>query len=186
MDQNRSATSLFAADTFIDSWKESLCGTQLKGRRAEMRTRLDQAETRDGNLLQQYKCSRKSGHRTAGWLAGHTAVARETEDAVVCTPFASGQYHLVHLSVKTTILIHGRYGHALLVGIQENSIAVSSTLCMPRRSSVESMLGGSLGTTAWRVLWLQIEGRPPAMEVTIDSGWSSSLRVRHGTNNPSP
>jgi hypothetical protein len=51
-------------------------------------------------------------------------------------------------------------------------------------------------TTAWRVLKLQMEERPPIWRVavnklnkqprTADEGWSSSLGVGRGTNNPSP
>jgi hypothetical protein len=58
------------------------------------------------------------------------------------------------------------------------------------------MLGGFPVTTAWRVLGLRMEERPPAMGVaanilnkqprTNDKGWSSSLGVGRGANNPSP
>ena len=50
-------------------------------------------------------------------------------------------------------------------------------------------------TTAWRVLRLRIEERPPLWRVaanilnkqsrTADEGWSSSLGVGRGANNPS-
>ena len=50
-------------------------------------------------------------------------------------------------------------------------------------------------TTAWRVLRLRIEERPPIWRVaanklnkqswTADKGWSSSLGVGRGANNPS-
>ena len=50
-------------------------------------------------------------------------------------------------------------------------------------------------TTAWRVLRLRIEERPPILRVTenklnkqswtADKGWSSSLGVGRGANNPS-
>ena len=50
-------------------------------------------------------------------------------------------------------------------------------------------------TTAWRVLRLRIEERPPLWRVaanklnkqswTADKGWSSSLGVGQGANNPS-
>jgi hypothetical protein len=58
------------------------------------------------------------------------------------------------------------------------------------------MLGGSLVTTEWRVLRLRMEGSPPGTEGswnilnkqsrTADKGWSSSLGVGHGADNPSP
>jgi hypothetical protein len=51
-------------------------------------------------------------------------------------------------------------------------------------------------TTAWRVLRLRMEERPPIWRVavnnlnkqpwTADEGWSSSLGVGRGANNPSP
>ena len=51
-------------------------------------------------------------------------------------------------------------------------------------------------TTAWRVLGLRMEERPPIWRVavnklnkqprTADEGWSSSLGVGRGANNPSP
>jgi hypothetical protein len=50
-------------------------------------------------------------------------------------------------------------------------------------------------TTAWRVLGLQLEEWPPAMEaanilnkqpLSNDKRWSSSLGVGSGANNPSP
>jgi hypothetical protein len=51
-------------------------------------------------------------------------------------------------------------------------------------------------TTAWRVLRLRMEERPPIWRVTVnilnkqqrtaDKGWSSSLGVGQGANNPSP
>ena len=51
-------------------------------------------------------------------------------------------------------------------------------------------------TTAWRVLRLQMEERPPIWRVavnklnkqprTADEGWPSSLGVGRGANNPSP
>jgi hypothetical protein len=51
-------------------------------------------------------------------------------------------------------------------------------------------------TTAWRVLRLRIEERPPIWRVAVnklnkqpraaDEGWSSSLGVGRGANNPSP
>jgi hypothetical protein len=54
------------------------------------------------------------------------------------------------------------------------------------------VLGESLVTTAWRVLGLRMQGRPPAMEVaanilnkkprTNDKGLSSSLGFGHGAN----
>jgi hypothetical protein len=49
-------------------------------------------------------------------------------------------------------------------------------------------------TTAWRVLWLRMEERPPIWRVaanklnkqsrTADEGWSSSVGVGRGANNP--
>jgi hypothetical protein len=58
------------------------------------------------------------------------------------------------------------------------------------------MLVGSLVATAWRVLRLQMEGSPPVTEGsceyilskqsrTAGKGWSSSLGVGLGANNPS-
>jgi hypothetical protein len=51
-------------------------------------------------------------------------------------------------------------------------------------------------TTAWRVLRLRMEERPPIWKVavnklneqprTVDEGWSYSLGVERGANNPSP
>ena len=51
-------------------------------------------------------------------------------------------------------------------------------------------------TTVWRVLRFRIEERPPIRRVaanilnkrsrTVDKGWSSSLGVGRGANNPSP
>jgi hypothetical protein len=48
-------------------------------------------------------------------------------------------------------------------------------------------------TTAWHVLRLRMEERPPIWRVavnilkrTADEGWSSSLGVGQGANNPSP
>jgi len=51
-------------------------------------------------------------------------------------------------------------------------------------------------TTAWRVLGLRMEKRPPIRSVaanilnkqsrTADTGWSSSLGVGRGANNSSP
>jgi hypothetical protein len=51
-------------------------------------------------------------------------------------------------------------------------------------------------TTAWRVLGLRVEERPPIWRVdanklnkqsrTTDEGWSSSLGVGRGANNASP
>ena len=51
-------------------------------------------------------------------------------------------------------------------------------------------------TTAWRVLGLRMEEWPPIWRVavnklnkqpqTADEGWSSSLGVGRGANNPSP
>jgi hypothetical protein len=53
------------------------------------------------------------------------------------------------------------------------------------------MLGGSLVTTAWRVLRLRMEGSPPGTDIlnkqsrTADKGWSS-LGVGRGADNPTP
>jgi hypothetical protein len=51
-------------------------------------------------------------------------------------------------------------------------------------------------TTAWRVLRLRMEKRPPIWRVAVnklnkqprkaDEGWSSSLEVGRGANNPTP
>jgi hypothetical protein len=51
-------------------------------------------------------------------------------------------------------------------------------------------------TTAWRVLRLRMEERPPIWRVGVnklnkhprkaDEGWSSSMGVGQGANNPSP
>jgi hypothetical protein len=59
-----------------------------------------------------------------------------------------------------------------------------------------SMLGGSLVTTAWRVLRLRMEETPSVWRVTAsmlnkqsrtaDKGWFSSLGVGLGANNTSP
>jgi hypothetical protein len=58
------------------------------------------------------------------------------------------------------------------------------------------MLGRIPVPTAWRVLGLRMEERPPDMEVAVNilnkqsrtqnKGWSSSLGVGRGANNPSP
>jgi hypothetical protein len=58
------------------------------------------------------------------------------------------------------------------------------------------MLGGVPVPTAWHVLGLQMEERPPDMEVssnilnkqsrTDNKEWHSSLGVGRGVNNPSP
>jgi hypothetical protein len=45
------------------------------------------------------------------------------------------------------------------------------------------LVGGSLVTTAWRVLRLRTEGSPSR---TADKGWFSILGVGYGANNPSP
>jgi len=61
---------------------------------------------------------------------------------------------------------------------------------------LETMCSGWVPvTTAWRVLRLRIEERPPIWRVaanilnkqswTADRGWSSSLGVGRGANNPS-
>ena len=57
------------------------------------------------------------------------------------------------------------------------------------------MINGSI-TTAWCILWLQIEEQPPVWRVatnilnkqsqTVEKGWSSSLEVGQGANNSSP
>jgi hypothetical protein len=51
------------------------------------------------------------------------------------------------------------------------------------------MLGGSLVTTAWRVLRLRMEETANILNKqswTADKGWSSSLVVGRGANNSSP
>ena len=58
------------------------------------------------------------------------------------------------------------------------------------------MISGVPVTTAWHVLRLRIEERPPIWRVadkilnkqsrTVDKGWSSSLEVGRGANNSSP
>jgi hypothetical protein len=52
---------------------------------------------------------------------------------------------------------------------------------------VAGPLGGVPVTTAWQVLGLRMEGRPPAMEgnceyIEYDNGWS--MAVGRGANNP--
>jgi hypothetical protein len=69
-----------------------------------------------------------------------------------------------------------------------------SVLCVIE--CVESVCKWVPVTTAWRVLRLRVEERPPIWKVaanilnkqsrTADKGWSSSLGVGRGANNASP